>query len=82
MKWEKEDSWDIRYAYAEAYLKKHGDLNIPARYIEDGIWLGKWLYEQKQLYLGRKKGKRLKEERAQKLKVLLEKAEALQPIGD
>lgn len=48
MIWHKEDPWQHRYELVREYLAEHGDLNIPAKYkTSDGIWLGRWLYEQK-----------------------------------
>lgn len=32
---------------------------MPGNYVTDGIWLGKWLNEQQQIYLGKRKGKKL-----------------------
>ena len=39
------------------YLEEHGNLNIPAKYkTSDGIWLGRWIYEQRRaLQSGAKK---------------------------
>lgn len=48
MRWETTDSWEHRYNLTKNYLAEHGDLKIPAKYkTADGIWLGRWLYEQK-----------------------------------
>lgn len=48
MIWQKADSWQHRYELAQKYLEKHGNLNIPATYkTDDGIWLGRWIYEQR-----------------------------------
>ncbi|MDE7211294.1 MAG: helicase associated domain-containing protein, partial [Lachnospiraceae bacterium] len=47
MVWESEDSWEHRFALANKYYREHGNLNLPADYVEDGIWLGRWLREQK-----------------------------------
>ena len=30
----------------EAYFAEHGDVNIPADYVADGVWLARWLSEQ------------------------------------
>ena len=59
MVWEKPDSWERRYALAAAYYAQHGDLNVPGDYVADGVWLGKWLREQRQIYAGKRAGKRL-----------------------
>lgn len=48
MQWDTPDSWEHRYNLTRDYLAEHGDLKIPAKYkTSDGIWLGRWLYEQK-----------------------------------
>ena len=47
MVWENGDSWEYRFHLAEEYYKKHGDLDMPADYIVEGVWLGRWLREQR-----------------------------------
>lgn len=48
VQWQAPDSWEHRYNLTKSYLAEHGDLKIPAKYkTADGIWLGRWLYEQK-----------------------------------
>ena len=48
MIWQKADSWQHRYELAQKYLEEHGNLNIPATYkTDEGIWLGRWIYEQR-----------------------------------
>ena len=42
-------------------------LCIPADYRPDGIWLGKWINEQKQIYRGNRAGKSLSREQVQRL---------------
>lgn len=64
---EKEDGWEKRYAMAKAYFEAHGDLNLPSQYEEDGIWLGRWLNEQKRIYRGEVKGKTLSAEQIGRL---------------
>lgn len=59
MIWSKPDSWETRYALAKAYYDAHGNLDMPGNYVTGGIWLGKWLNEQQQIYQGKRKGKRL-----------------------
>ena len=68
MQWEKPDSWQHRYKLAQGYKKEHGNLDIPAKYkTADGIWLGRWVYEQKRLLqsgsekLSKKQKEQLKE---------------------
>lgn len=59
MCWERDDPWETRYRLAKAYRQEHGDLNVPADYVVEGIWLNKWLNEQKQIYRGNRPGKTL-----------------------
>jgi len=47
MIWHKPDPWEVRYNHAKDFYEKNGHLRIPATYVVDGIWLGKWLYEQR-----------------------------------
>ena len=48
IQWSAPDSWEHRYNLTRDYLAEHGHLQIPAKYkTTDGIWLGRWLYEQK-----------------------------------
>ena len=70
MQWEKPDPWQHRYELAQEYLQEHGNLLIPAKYkTDDGIWLGRWLYEQKVLL--RKQSPKLNAEQIDKLRKLL-----------
>lgn len=67
MRWEKADPWEFRYQLARRYYEEHGDLDIPADYVAEGVWLNKWLNEQKQIYQGNRAGKTLSAEQAAKL---------------
>ena len=70
MQWEKSDPWQHRYELAQGYLQGYGNLLIPAKYkTTDGIWLGRWLYEQKVLL--RKQSPKLNAEQIEKLRKLL-----------
>ena len=50
MVWRKTDAWEVRYALAARYFRTNGNLDIKTDYVSDGIWLGKWLSEQKKKY--------------------------------
>lgn len=67
MVWEKKDSWEVRYELAAEYFKEHGNLNVPPDYKPEGIWLNKWLNEQKQIYRGNRGGKVLTREQISRL---------------
>lgn len=70
MQWGKHDPWQHRYELAQEYKRVHGNLDIPAKYkTADGIWLSRWVYNQKRL-LQSGSGK-LSEEQKKKLKELL-----------
>ena len=70
MQWEGTDSWEHRYNLTKSYLAEHGDLKIPAKYkTADGIWLGRWLYEQKR-ELARPGAMRLDPSRRERLQQL------------
>lgn len=64
------DPWEVRYALAEAYYKEHGNLNVPHKYIVEGVWLNKWLNEQRQIYYGRRPGKRLTQAQVERLEAI------------
>jgi len=68
MIWTKEDPWETKYRLAESYSNEHGNLNVPASYVVDGVWLNKWLNEQKQAFNGKRKNKQLTPERIERLK--------------
>ena len=42
-------------------------MNVPPKYIVDGLWLNKWLNEQKHIMQGRREGKKLTDEQIRKL---------------
>ena len=67
MVWVKPDSWEVRYELAKAYYEEYGNLNIPSKYRADGVWLAKWVNEQKQVYAGKRSGKVLREDQVRRL---------------
>lgn len=69
MVWSKsrKNDWDDCFEAVRAYYEAHGDLALPADYTAGGVWLNKWLNEQKQILLGNRKGKTLTEEQRRKL---------------
>ena len=52
-------TWDECFALAKEYYEKNGNLSMPGDYVADGIWICKWLNEQKHIILGKRKGKSL-----------------------
>ncbi|MDE7211763.1 MAG: helicase associated domain-containing protein, partial [Lachnospiraceae bacterium] len=47
MVWQTTDSWERRFALAKEYYEEHGNLRMPADYVVEGVWLDRWLREQK-----------------------------------
>ena len=70
MVWVKPDSWEVRYGLARAYYEEYGNLNIPSKYRAEGIWLAKWVNEQKQIFAGKRKGKALREDQVRRLEMI------------
>ncbi len=66
----KNDPWEERYQLAKAYYEEYGSLKVPADYKVNGIWLNKWLNEQKQIILGKRKGKSLTAEQIKRLETI------------
>ena len=61
-------TWDEWFADAEAYYRAHGDLMVRLDDLTpDGRKLGYWIYRQRDIYMGRKKGLRLTEEQIKRL---------------
>lgn len=60
--------WEACYALAKDYYEKNGNLNMPGDCVVEGIWLYKWINEQKQIILGKRKGKTLSGEQIELLK--------------
>lgn len=49
--------WDKAYGYAEQYYEENGHLFVTKKYVTpDGFELGKWIWEQRDRYLGLSKG--------------------------
>lgn len=47
----------LRRALVKAYYEEHGDLKIPANYVVDGVWIARWLSEQKVRLNGKSVGR-------------------------
>ncbi len=71
MTWEVKDAWEEKYALLKQYYDEHGDIKIACDYVVDGVWLGKWLSEQKLKLSGKRNSKTpLTDEQISKLKAL------------
>lgn len=47
MVWEPEDPWLMSFNLVKGYYKEHGNINISKSTVVNGVWLGKWIAEQK-----------------------------------
>lgn len=70
MLWVKEKSWNKAYALLKAFYEANGHLDIPHDYKAEGIWLNKWLNEQKQIYLGNRGTRKLTDEQVSLLEAI------------
>ena len=50
------DDWDEKMKLVEAYYAEHGNADIPAGYVVEGIWLNSWYAKQRRIVLGQQKG--------------------------
>ena len=69
MVWNKsrKKDWDECFESVREYYREHGDISIPVDYTANGVWLNKWLNEQRQILIGNRKGKQLTKEQTEKL---------------
>ncbi|MBQ3936673.1 MAG: helicase associated domain-containing protein, partial [Ruminococcus sp.] len=51
------DPWEKKFQLAKAYFEENGNLNVPAQFVVNGVWLAKWLNEQKLIAEGKRKKK-------------------------
>lgn len=70
MIWQKADPWEIRYSLVKAYYEEHGNLLIPSKYKADGIWISKWLNEQRQIYIGNRGKQKLTDDQIKRLECI------------
>ena len=66
---ERKDPWEEKYLLAKAYFEEHGSLSMPSDYTVNGIWLCKWLSEQRMTGEGKRK-RNLTDEQRSKLEAL------------
>ena len=57
------DTWEEKFLLAQAYYNENGSLKIPPDYVINGVWLNKWLNEQKLIGEGKRKKKLTAEQR-------------------
>ncbi len=75
MTWDVKDPWEEKYLLLKQYYDTHGDVKIAGDYVVDGVWLGRWLSEQKARLNGKPTGrtktkKPLSDKQIEKLKIL------------
>ena len=69
-KLEKPDTWEEKYQLAKAYYDEHGNLRMPGDTVINGVWLWKWLNEQKNIGLGKRRNKQLSNIQIEKLSAI------------
>ncbi len=47
---QKTDGWEERYRIAADYYRRTGSLAVPQNCVSGGVWIGKWLCEQRKRY--------------------------------
>ena len=47
MIWQPEDPWNAKFRLVQQYYEAHGHTNMPTDYVVEGVWLRRWLSEQK-----------------------------------
>lgn len=57
MVWDREDPWAQKFRLLKQYYETHGHVRIPADYVVEGVWLSRWLSEQKARLNGKPTGK-------------------------
>ncbi len=63
------DSWEKKFELAKKYYEEHGNLRMPGDYVVEGVWLERWLRQQKAKLMqrGEENSGELTEERKEKL---------------
>ena len=57
MVWQPEDPWNAKFRLVQQYYEAHGHTNMPADYVVEGVWLRRWLSEQKARLNGKPTGR-------------------------
>ncbi len=47
MTWNVSNPWENKFELLKAYYEENGDTQVPANYVINGVWLGRWLNKQK-----------------------------------
>ncbi len=70
MVWERNDPWERRFEMAKKYYEEHGNLRMAADYVVDGVWLGRWVREQKVRWKAESGKKTLTQNQKEKLALI------------
>lgn len=57
MIWQPEDPWNTKFRLVQQYYETHGHTNMPTDYVVEGVWLCRWLFEQKARLNGKTTGR-------------------------
>ena len=57
MIWQPEDPWNAKFRLVQQYYEIHGHTNMPMDYVVEGVWLRRWLSEQKARLNGKPTGR-------------------------
>ena len=57
MIWQPEDPWNAKFRLVQQYYEAHGHTNMPTDYVVEGVWLRRWLSEQKARLNGKPTGR-------------------------
>ena len=68
MIWPSKDPWEQKFKLVKKYYDKFGNINMPADYVDEGVWVARWLSEQIARFNGKVKGKKLTDEQSEKLR--------------
>lgn len=50
VEWIHKDQWMFRYGLVVKYYEENQTINIPQNVVVEGVWLGKWICDQKKMY--------------------------------
>lgn len=70
MTWSESDPWEKKFQLVKKYYDKFGNINMPADYVDEGVWVARWLSEQIARFNGKVEGKKLTDQQSEKLKSL------------
>ena len=57
MVWQPEDPWNAKFRLLQQYYETNGHTKMPGGYVVEGVWLCRWLTEQKARLNGKPTGR-------------------------